>query len=260
MTLTILTENTAGGQCLAEHGLSYLIEHEGHRVLFDTGHSDVFLHNAQLLGIDLDKTIDTVVLSHGHWDHGDGLAFLEGKKLITHPLAFMKRYRRMDNTYLGLKMSKTEATKRFDLITSETPLEVKPNLFFLGQIPRTNDFEAKQTMFVDANKEPDFIMDDSGLVLVDGEEIVVVTGCAHSGVCNMVDYAMQITGKTKVRTVIGGFHLKRDDEVTSKTIAYLQRIGVKNIHPSHCTELEAVAAFQRHFSITQLKTGLSITL
>lgn len=260
MTLTILTENCAGGQCLAEHGLSYLIEHEGETILFDTGHSDVFLHNAKLLGIDLENSIDTVVLSHGHWDHGDGLIFLKDKKLITHPLAFMKRYRRMNDTYLGLNMTKEEAKQRYNLTTSETPLEVKPNIFFLGQIPRLNSFEGKQTMFIDANKEPDFILDDSGLVLIDGDEIVVVTGCAHSGVCNMVDYAMQVSGKTKVRTVIGGFHLKKDDELTSQTIAYLLKIGVKNIYPSHCTELEAVGAFQKHFSIRQLKTGLTINL
>lgn len=260
MQLTILTENTAGGPFLAEHGLSYLIEHQGETILFDTGHSDVFLHNAELLGIDLDKATDTVVLSHGHWDHGDGLPFLQNKKLITHPLAFMKRYRRMNDSYLGLKMSKTEAMERFELITSLSPMEIKPNIYFLGQIPRKNDFEAQQTMFTTANKEPDFILDDSGLVLIDGDEIVVVTGCAHSGVCNMVNYAMQVSGISKVRTVIGGFHLKKDDDITRQTIDYLKEIGVANIYPSHCTELEAVIAFQKHFNITPLKTGQSITL
>nr|MDA3854120.1 MBL fold metallo-hydrolase [Bacteroidales bacterium] len=187
MKLTVLTENFAGGPYLAEHGLSYLIEHNGKKLLFDTGHSDVFLHNAELLGIDLQKEVDTVVLSHGHWDHGDGLQYLQDKTLYAHPLVFMKRYRRLNKTFLGLKMSKSEAIKRFDLKTSITPVEVKPDVFFLGEIPRLNDFEAQQTLFLDASDKPDFILDDSALAIKCGNELIVVTACSHSGVCNIVD-------------------------------------------------------------------------
>ena len=84
MTLTVLTENSAGGSFLAEHGLSYFIEHDNMQLLFDTGHSDVFLRNAKNLNIDIDQ-VETVILSHGHWDHGNGLKYLSRKKLITHP-------------------------------------------------------------------------------------------------------------------------------------------------------------------------------
>ena len=77
MKLTVLTENLAGGRLLAEHGLSYLIEHDEKTILFDTGHSNVFLKNAERMGIDIHDKVDVVVLSHGHWDHGDGLHFLE---------------------------------------------------------------------------------------------------------------------------------------------------------------------------------------
>ena len=69
MKLTILTDNCGGDTFFAEHGLSYLIEHDGERILFDTGHSDVFIKNAQKLGININNDIETVVLSHGHWDH-----------------------------------------------------------------------------------------------------------------------------------------------------------------------------------------------
>lgn len=260
MKLTILTENVAGGPFLAEHGLSYLIEHKGHKLLFDTGHSDVFLHNAELLGLNIRKEVDTVVLSHGHWDHGDGLQYLQDKTLYAHPLIFMKRYRRLNKTYLGLKMNKSEALKRFDLKTSATPIEVKPEVLFLGEIPRLNDFEAKQSPFLDANGELDFIPDDSALAIKDGDELIVVTGCSHSGVCNIVDYAIKVTGIQKVKAVIGGFHLKKDDEVTAKTVAYLKEIGVQQVYPSHCTELEALTVFSREFGIQQLKTGMTIEL
>ena len=92
MKITVLTENVAGGKLLAEHGLSYLIEIDDEKILFDTGHSDVFLKNAKTLEIDIENEVKTIVLSHGHWDHGDGLRFIENKKLITHPASFSKRF------------------------------------------------------------------------------------------------------------------------------------------------------------------------
>jgi len=69
LKITVLSDNYAGSFLKAEHGLSYLIEHEGRRIIFDTGQSDLFLKSAGLLKIDTDKT-DTIVLSHGHYDHG----------------------------------------------------------------------------------------------------------------------------------------------------------------------------------------------
>jgi 7,8-dihydropterin-6-yl-methyl-4-(beta-D-ribofuranosyl)aminobenzene 5'-phosphate synthase len=88
--ITVLSENTAGAGFLAEHGLSYLIEHNGNCLLFDTGASDVFLKNADKLNLDVPSAVDTVVLSHGHWDHGNGLQHLHQK--LTH--CFIKRYRK----------------------------------------------------------------------------------------------------------------------------------------------------------------------
>ena len=78
MKLSVLSENTAGGSFLAEHGLSYFIEVNETKILLDTGHSDVFKLNAQKLGIDIDKVVDVVVLSHGHWDHGGRLRIFKG--------------------------------------------------------------------------------------------------------------------------------------------------------------------------------------
>jgi 7,8-dihydropterin-6-yl-methyl-4-(beta-D-ribofuranosyl)aminobenzene 5'-phosphate synthase len=89
MKITILVENTASLNFQAEHGLSYLIEDDC-EVLFDTGHSDLFLKNAKKLNVDL-RSIKVIVLSHGHWDHGNGLKYLNEKKLICHPNAFQKR-------------------------------------------------------------------------------------------------------------------------------------------------------------------------
>lgn len=260
MKLTVLTENVAGGRFLAEHGLSYLIEHQGEKILLDTGHSDVYLHNAELLGIDIHKEVDTVVLSHGHWDHGDGLQYLQDKILYCHPLSFMQRFRQLDKTYLGLKISKSEAIKRFDLQTSITPIEVKPNVFFLGEVPRLNDFEAQTTTFLDSNDKPDFVLDDSALAIVEDDALIIVTACSHSGICNIIEHAIKTTGVSKVKAVIGGLHLKHNDEVTRKTIDFLNTLNIQKLYPSHCTALDALAVFNHEFGVQQVKTGMIFEL
>lgn len=101
MKLNVLIENCAGSRFFAEHGLCYLIEHEGEKFLFDTGHTDIFIKNANTLGIDIQKEIDTVVLSHGHYDHGDWLQYFDDKILITHPEVFIKRFRKKKNSNIG---------------------------------------------------------------------------------------------------------------------------------------------------------------
>lgn len=260
MKLTVLTENVAGSGFLAEHGLSYLIEVDGKAVLFDTGHTDVFLKNGKQLGLNIPEIIDTIVLSHGHWDHGDGLRFIHNKILITHPGSFMKRYRKKNISEIGLQLSRDELDEKFQLITSAKPFNISDSIIFLGEIPRSNNFEAQTTSFVDENGNPDFVPDDSALVIIENDSITIVTGCSHAGICNIISYAIQITGIQKVKTVIGGFHLKHNNLQTQKTIDFFKKLAVENVYPSHCTELEALAAFSENFAISQVKTGMILEL
>ncbi len=255
MKLTVLTENAAGGDLAAEHGLSYLIETRSGTVLFDTGHSDIFLKNAEKLGVDLEQT-GIVVLSHGHWDHGNGLNYLRGKRLICHPDAFIKRYRGNHSLNIGLDLEAGELQRRFDIVTSKKPFTVNEEVVFLGEIPRSNDFEAQTTTFVDEYGEDDYIMDDSALAIVERGKLTVVTGCSHSGICNIVDYARLVTGVQHVEAVFGGFHLKGDDRQTEETINYFKTNDIDRVYPSHCTELPALAAFHRAFQNRQIKTGM----
>lgn len=259
MKITILTENCAGSGFLAEHGLSYLIEHNGERLLFDAGKSDVFIKNAKKLGINIQKEISTAVLSHGHWDHGDGFEFLQNKKLITHPESFIKRFRNKDASSLGLKWSKSDFEKKYNLVLKKEPYHISNNIIFLGEIPRLNDFEAKTTNFADETGLPDFVIDDSALAIIQNKELIVVTACSHSGICNIIDYAMKVTGIDVVRSVIGGFHLKEYNLQTKQTIKFLKDKGINKIYPSHCTELPALVAFYEHFNLEQLKTGMTLT-
>ncbi|MCK5171356.1 MAG: MBL fold metallo-hydrolase [Bacteroidales bacterium] len=254
MKLSVLTENAASEKFSAEHGLSYYIEHDTN-ILFDTGHSDVFLQNAQKLNIDISK-VDTVVLSHGHWDHGDGLRYISNKKLICHPDVFQKRYRKGGNENIGLELSFKELKNKFDIIYTRLPFEVSKNIIFLGEIPRNNSFEAQTTTFELDDKKDDFIIDDSGLVIKLNDEIIIISGCAHSGICNIIEYAKKVTGINKIRAIIGGFHLKYNNQQTQETIKYLKSQDIEELYPSHCTELPALSAFYNEFNISQLKSGM----
>ncbi|HBH48706.1 MAG TPA: MBL fold metallo-hydrolase [Bacteroidales bacterium] len=255
MQLTVLTDNCAGAGFLAEHGLSYLIDDKGQKVLFDTGHTDVFLKNAIKLEIDIQKEVNTVVLSHGHWDHGNGLSHLKGKQLITHPMAFMERFRGNDNSYIGLGLTKDEIVDRYDLITTREPYKIADNIYYLGEIPRQTEFESKTTPFVDKSRQPDYVPDDSAICMVQNDELIVISGCAHSGICNTILHAQKVTGISKVKAVIGGFHLKANNKQTKETIHFLKNQNIENVFPSHCTELDALAAFWKEFNISQVKTG-----
>jgi 7,8-dihydropterin-6-yl-methyl-4-(beta-D-ribofuranosyl)aminobenzene 5'-phosphate synthase len=256
MKITVLTENVAGGKLLAEHGLSYLIEIDGEKILFDTGHSDVFLKNAKLLGIDIENEVKTIVLSHGHWDHGDGLRFIKNKKLITHPAAFSKRFGKNDRHPVGLTLSKEEIQQKFTLAETINNYQISTNLFFLGEIPRLNDFESQTTSFEFEKGEDDFVPDDSALVAVVNNELVVITGCSHSGICNICEQAKKVTGISEIKAVIGGFHLINQNRQTIETIEYFKNNPVEKLYPSHCTKLPALVAFYNSFGIGQVKTGL----
>jgi len=126
----MLPDYQSGPHIPAEHGLSYFIEYEGKRLLFDTGQSDMFLKNAEAMKISM-TDIDMVILSHGHFDHGNGLGYLSGSSMIYHPGCFVKRYRKRDHTYIGLKNSKEELSLLFNLITSAEPYKISEKIFSL---------------------------------------------------------------------------------------------------------------------------------
>ena len=213
-----------------------------------------------MLGIDI-KTTDIVVLSHGHWDHGNGLSFIEGEKpLICHPGCFVKRYRKKDNTYIGLKYSQEEIENNFNLILSKTPYQISEDIVFLGEIPRINSFEAKETPFCLDGGIDDFVLDDSGLAIISNAGLIIISGCAHSGICNTIEYAKKVTGITNVYAAIGGFHLKNVNDACIKTIEYLRVNKAQKVFPCHCVEHCVIEALLKQFPNESLYAGGSITL
>ena len=254
MNLSILTDNFPGENLPAEHGLSYLVEFDGKRLLFDTGQSNLFLKNAEAMGVDL-INIDMIILSHGHFDHGDGLQFLSGGKLVCHPGCFVRRYRKADYSYIGLENSKDEIAGKFNLVTSSTPYYITEKIIFLGEIPRVTDFESKNTSFILEGGIPDFVMDDSAIAMLLDEGLFVVTGCGHAGIINTLEHAKIVTGMNRLYGIIGGFHLKENNRQTQETIRYLKKSGIVHVYPSHCTDNPALSLFHKAFNTKQVKTG-----
>ena len=254
MTVTILTDNFPGSHTAAEHGLSYLIEHDGKKLLFDTGQSDLFLKNASAMGIDV-TDIDLIILSHGHFDHGNGLEHLSGGSLVCHPDCFVKRYRKKDNLYIGLKNTKDEISRKFNLIPAEKSYRVTDRIFFSGEIPRVTGFESQSTPFVFENGTSDFVIDDSATGFLLKEGLFVVTGCGHSGIVNTLEHMKKITGTDKIYGIMGGFHLKEIDRQTRETIQYLRENNIQHVYPSHCTALPVLLLFLKTFNLEQVVTG-----
>lgn len=254
MVISVLTDNFPGSHTAAEHGLSYLVEYDGKKILFDTGQSDLFLRNAVKMNIDIND-IDLIVLSHGHFDHGGGLDYLTGGKLICHPGCFVKRYRKSDCGFIGLKSSSEEIGGKFDLILTSEPYHITGKILFAGEIPRITSFESKTTNFVFEDGTPDFVMDDSALILLSDQGLFVVTGCGHAGIVNTLEHAKKVTGENKLFGIMGGFHLKEIDRQTNETIRYLRKNRVMHVYPSHCTSLPALSAFHKCFEINQVLTG-----
>ncbi len=254
MKISVLVDNTPGVNYKAEFGLSFFIEFNGKKILFDTAQTNLFLENAAKLQIDIENA-DYIVLSHGHFDHGDGLLNLKGGNLVCHPGCFVKRYGKTSRNYIGLKSSKEEIESKFNLIATNKPYQLFDGAYFLGEIPRNTDFESQTTSFVLGDGTPDFVMDDSALALKTEFGVFVVTGCGHSGVVNTLEYAKKVTGEKSIYGIIGGFHLKEVNRQTKETIEYLKKNNVKHIIPSHCTALPALSAFYNAFGCRQVKTG-----
>ncbi len=257
MRISVLVDNTPGVDTLAEFGLSYFIDYEGKKILFDTAQSDLFLRNAKIMNLDT-KKVDQIVLSHGHFDHGNGLNHINGGNLICHPGCFVKRYRKTDHTYIGLKNRRDYIETKFNLTTTAEPKQIFKGAYFLGEIPRITNFESQTTSFAFEDGTPDFVIDDSALALQCEQGLVVVTGCGHSGIVNTLEHAKKVTNENRIFGIIGGFHLKENNLQTQKTIEYLKDNMVKHIYPSHCTALPALAEFYKSLSVRQIKTGDTI--
>lgn len=259
LQITVIVENTAQGiGLLAEHGLAYWLEWDGRHILFDAGQGGVLKNNLYRMELRSDR-IDTVVLSHGHFDHTGGLAdALEGDhpvEVTLHPDALGKKYaRNRDGTSLEIGMPfpsrKALHKSTVALQMADGPTRIADGLMVTGRVPMVNDFEKPSTrFFVDEEcSTPDHVPDDQSIFFEADEGTVVLLGCAHSGVINTLQYVSELTGERPIHAVIGGMHLvDASQERVARTLEELRRWDLKVLAPAHCTGMPATVAMWNAF-------------
>jgi len=247
--ITILIENTAYKAGLkTEHGLSFWIEYGNNKILFDTGQSESILYNAKTLDIDLAKT-DAIILSHGHYDHTGGLPSViniaSNAKIYLHPAATEPKFSKNVSGAISIGMSDSvrKAIQGRHVIWTATPAHLFPGIAVTGQIPRMNDFEdVGGAFFVDENcQKPDDLSDDQALFIESAKGLIVVLGCAHSGVVNILDYISKLTGQNEIYAVIGGMHLLNASQMRiTNTIETFKKYDIQKVIPLHCTGRKAI--------------------
>jgi 7,8-dihydropterin-6-yl-methyl-4-(beta-D-ribofuranosyl)aminobenzene 5'-phosphate synthase len=243
----------------SEHGLSLYIENNGVEILFDVGQGPAFKNNAAKMGIDFSK-LEYLVLSHGHYDHTDGLKYIDGNiNVLCHPNCTIWRKSKRTNKYNGIPYSKEELGTKFNVIMTKEAFKINEEIVFLGEIARINDFECKKFPSVLENGDEDFAIDDTGIAIDTPKGIVVISGCGHSGICNTIEQAKRLIGKQHVYCVIGGFHLKECDEQTNKTIEYMKNNDIERLILGHCTAdivcEEFIKQLSQTLSVEVLSTG-----
>lgn len=251
--VTVLVENSVQGRDLqAEHGLAFHIRTDGHALLFDTGQTDLLVRNARTLGIDLGD-IESIVLSHGHYDHTGGLeavrAVAPGARIYLNRAALAPKYagnKDGSSRFVGMPETTTAFLGKgaTAVVWTAKPTEIQEGIYVTGEIPRRNDFEdTGGAFFLDpACKEPDPLLDDQALFFDTQQGLVILLGCGHSGVINTVEYIRQLTRGRPVYALIGGLHLLAACEKRmQRTIAALREWNVQRIVAGHCTGSAALA-------------------
>ena len=266
MKLKVLVDNNTfiDMYYLGEPAVSYYIEDGNDKILFDVGYSDVFIKNAEKMNIALDK-VNKIVISHGHDDHTGGLKYLFNRKkdleLVSHPESF--NYKEIDGLCISSPLTKEELSNVCNLNLTKEPIKISEHITYLGEIPQFNSFEKRNvigtTIINDENKE-DMVEEDSAITYKSNKGLFIITGCSHSGICNIIEYAKKVCNETRVYGVIGGFHLFENNEQLQNTIKYFKDNNIELIYPCHCVSLEAKIEMAKQLKINEVGVGLEIEI
>ncbi len=249
--LTILCENSVGVpfDVIGEHGFACFVETEAGNYLFDTGQGYAIVQNSLALKKDL-GSIKAVTISHGHYDHTGGLpAVLKIKgpvDIFGHPDMFAERIwsKKNQTRSIGIPFQRSYLESlgaRFRLHTDM--VEVGPGIYLTGEVPRTSDFEkgdANMTLKMpDGHEEhPDPLRDDLSMVIDADQGLVIVLGCAHAGMINIINHTIDRLGRDRIYAIIGGTHLGfSSEEQFDATLKVLDQYHIEHVGVSHCTGL-----------------------
>ncbi len=250
----------------AEHGLSFYVETEEVRILFDFGAGSHALENAKKLGIRLDQ-VEYALCSHGHYDHAGGYPwFVQAGlscSLVTGKGFFDEKYAlgAAKATYLGNGFSREYLEeKRIHHLECENVLSLADHCWVVGAFRRKWDFETIPERFVIRDRQgfrQDLFEDEVCLVLEEKEELAVILGCSHPGVLNILEHVQEQFHKP-VRVVVGGTHLiEADRERIGKTLAVMKDLGIRILGFNHCsgTLLREMLQDYKEFTTVYLGSG-----
>jgi 7,8-dihydropterin-6-yl-methyl-4-(beta-D-ribofuranosyl)aminobenzene 5'-phosphate synthase len=262
----VKNEQPSNDWVVAEHGFSTIIRtiagESRHTIMMDFGKSAFAVpYNLEAMDVDL-HSIEALSLSHGHVDHFGGLLRVLEKipskpiPLVLHPDGFLTpKYFKFPNgvkvVFPSLEREAIQAAGAEIVEETSPKLLADGTLLFLGQIERTNDFEKGMPlafMEIDGREVKDDTLDDTALVAnLKDKGLVILTGCAHAGIINTINYARKITGVERVHCAMGGFHLvgPQTKPLIERTLQEMRSFSPDYVVPCHCTGRKAVEDFQR---------------
>ncbi|MBN2143349.1 MAG: MBL fold metallo-hydrolase [Candidatus Aureabacteria bacterium] len=246
---TILCDNSAAAASsgIAEHGFACYLENEEGSYLFDTGQGLGIVHNSIVLKKDLSK-INAIMLSHGHYDHTGGLAkvlrIIGERDVYAHPDIFAKKYKATQEKekFVGIPFNRAYLESlgaNFQLNTQL--IEIGRNIYLTGEVPRLTDFEkGVENLFAYTDTgekiQPDPLKDDLSVIVDSDRGLVIVFGCAHAGMINIINYTVKSLNKNKIYAVIGGTHLMASSDAQfTETLKMINEYKIEHVGVSHCT-------------------------
>lgn len=246
---TVLCENSVFSNlgAIAEHGWGIFLETDQGNFLFDTGQGLALINNARVLKKDL-SSIKGIMLSHHHCDHTGGLLRALSSTgpvdVYSHPGLFKEGYLiRTGSKYIGVPFAKIALENKganFKFNTDFT--EIVPGMYLTGEVPRITDFEWGEPNVVLKSEDGfvrDPLLDDQSVVIETEKGLLIILGCSHAGVINILHHAVKKTGQNRIHAVVGGTHLWTvTKEQQEKTIQAFKEFDIERLGVSHCTGLK----------------------